>query len=967
MISSINITGFRGIAKEIPFKLGAITLLTGRNGLGKTTLFDAIDWCLFGASWRLGSEPESLRNIYHKELSPTVRIEISLADEHLVVERTVESAFLNGSKISDRDLIEVLMIDPGAVAPYARDVERRLRRVVYLSQEEVRALVHPNTESERVSLFQALLGVPNASVMRSGVRRISEHFRQREEAMRLNLGQLRLTRDELRSGSENATSETVDSTRLILEAMRELNLQSEFTVDELGTRCRQELDRLSAESIRLDDALAAIAAFRERRKTDPATEVQLSQEIERTLLAEAGAHSALDEAGRQLESAQEANQVYAAALQTALDLETTLKVRSSAEQRIAELAAAEEQAKTVVSASQNAANRLRFELELLHKASSLAFDRRRATTEKRAALQNALDRAQILQAHQREEAQLSSRTQTLAAAIDKQELERASKASKLQEAQTEMTRLRAHHAMLTNSASRSDSLEALLRQVASLLPADLNECPLCGTSFSSHRELEQHIFRSREKHAQVSDALSAASSRLRSQQQAIDAFESNLREQEKAVDAVKIEKVRCDRDLERIRAVIAGYTKESEKPTMGSLELIDADLKSIDEDLRRIKNDVDDKTARLSAAEDEVLRASVRTESIARNIVSTRQSMDPTLSSSDLAERLERASQEAILATNAARASSDARKKASENLLTKRDALQSVRRHLADLRSQEVAVRERIKAETATLFGQLEGQIENVSSLDEAIKQIHEQRARIRDRVIVMQRLWSELVVASAEEKVKAIRLRSAAIDVEIAARQGALDQLLSSRKRFTEIAAALEETAELEASDALNQQREAIQECFAAMYPHGHLNRVVIGDEPLGQVLVTDKRLSSGVDPATYLSTGQANVLALSFFLGIALRQRLLRIGLVCLDEPVQHLDDLHFLNFVSLLKRIGLSRQIVLSTADANVAEIITRQMESSWAELPTDFIRYDWQTFDPEMGPTIVIRGSARQAVA
>ena len=54
-------------------------------------------------------------------------------------------------------------------------------------------------------------------------------------------------------------------------------------------------------------------------------------------------------------------------------------------------------------------------------------------------------------------------------------------------------------------------------------------------------------------------------------------------------------------------------------------------------------------------------------------------------------------------------------------------------------------------------------------------------------------------------------------------------------------------------------------------------------------------------------------------------------------------------------------------MSTADANVAEIITRQMQSSWAELPKDFIRYDWHSFDPEEGPTVVMRSTTKQAVA
>jgi DNA repair exonuclease SbcCD ATPase subunit len=209
--------------------------------------------------------------------------------------------------------------------------------------------------------------------------------------------------------------------------------------------------------------------------------------------------------------------------------------------------------------------------------------------------------------------------------------------------------------------------------------------------------------------------------------------------------------------------------------------------------------------------------------------------------------------------------------------------------------------------------------------------------------------------------------VQSDAVEHELAATQRSLDQLLHAHTRFEQIADELQKTAESEAADALRHQRQAIQECFAAMYPHGHLNEVVVGDEPLGEVLVTDNLLAHGVQPTTYLSTGQANVLGLSIFMGIALRQRLLRVGVMCLDEPVQHLDDLHFLGFVSLLKRVGLSRQVVLSTADSNVAEIITRQMQSSWIELPTDFIRYDWHSFEPETGPKVVMRTGAKQAVA
>ena len=122
MIKTLTISGFRGISQGVPFELGAVTSFRPKRP-GKTTVFDAIDWCLFGASWRLGFDAESIRNIYYPNLTPLVRMEMRLPDKTLLIERTAASAFLNGSRISDRDLVETLMTDPGGIAPYTRDVE----------------------------------------------------------------------------------------------------------------------------------------------------------------------------------------------------------------------------------------------------------------------------------------------------------------------------------------------------------------------------------------------------------------------------------------------------------------------------------------------------------------------------------------------------------------------------------------------------------------------------------------------------------------------------------------------------------------------------------------------------------------------------------------------------------------------------------------------------------------------------
>ena len=966
MIKTLTISGFRGIVEEISFQLGAITLFAGRNGLGKTTVFDAIDWCLFGSSWRLGFDRESIRNIYHTNLSPIVRMEVRLPDKSLLIERTATSAFLDGSRISDRELVEALMIDPGGVAPYTRDVESRLRRVVYLSQEDVRALVNPESASERISLFQALLGVPNASVMQSGVRRISEHFRQREQETRLRLGQLRERRDELNVALKDATSETVDAARVISEVSEALNVSPSLGIDELAKRTRQELDKLSVESVQLDEAVSSIAAFQERRKGETEAAERLSENIQSRLTDEAAAALENERAIQRLASSQRTTQERNRALNAALELESKLKNQMSVRRRVEDLTLAEHEAKVALRTSQALSERLRADLDRFRSSSDLALDRRKATAVRKLELEAARDRTKALHERRREETDLVATAKSLADMIGRRTQGRDLLQEQLRKARTDLSQKRAEYDSLSKKVSNSEGVEALLRQAVSMLSADLSECPLCGTPFGSRQELLQHVARTRERYALTSDALSKALISLHAQQELVAKIERELLDQDVALAATQEQKRQCDDGIQRVRSNISTFPEQSEAPPDGYLELLDEELKSIDAELRTIKSEIDDTTVRLGAVQDEVARALRRCETVAQNLILARQNIDATISLSDAEQELKRAADSVTLATRATKEAAEAEKVAAEDQSAKQSALHSITNYLVDLKSHSVAAREKLTAETATLLAQLRGWVQGASAAN-AAELVQKRRAEVLDRMVLIKRLWSELAVAGTEETTKVIRMQKDAVVNELATVQRSLDQLLHAQTRFNRVANSLKETAEAEAADALKNQRAAIQECYAAMYPHGHLNEILIGNEPLGEILVTDKRLANGVEPTTYLSTGQANVLALSFFMGIALRQRLLRVGIVCLDEPVQYLDDLHFLGFVSLLKRIGLSKQVVLSTADANVTEIITRQMQSSWAELPTDFIRYDWQSFNPETGPSIATLNGAQQAVA
>jgi len=84
-------------------------------------------------------------------------------------------------------------------------------------------------------------------------------------------------------------------------------------------------------------------------------------------------------------------------------------------------------------------------------------------------------------------------------------------------------------------------------------------------------------------------------------------------------------------------------------------------------------------------------------------------------------------------------------------------------------------------------------------------------------------------------------------------------------------------------------------------------------------------------------------------------------------MDEPVQNLADIYFLAFMALVKRMAIFRQVVLSTADGNVAELIKRQMVSgSLVEGAPRCVQWEWLSFDPENGPEVRFF-DAREAAA
>lgn len=85
--------------------------------------------------------------------------------------------------------------------------------------------------------------------------------------------------------------------------------------------------------------------------------------------------------------------------------------------------------------------------------------------------------------------------------------------------------------------------------------------------------------------------------------------------------------------------------------------------------------------------------------------------------------------------------------------------------------------------------------------------------------------------------------------------------------------------------------------------------------------------------EPLFFLSLAQANVLALAIFLSLGIEGRWSKLDTLLLDDPVQHLDDLDAIAFLDCLRatalgKFGKRKQLIVSTCDQNLYLLMLRK---------------------------------------
>ena len=208
-LERMSVAGFRGFAKEVEFAIDAdVVLLSGPNGTGKTSFFDAILWGLTGSIERIGSD-ETVINQFAEFGDARVEIDLKTRGGSAlqVIRRFSDimtlTVALDGDEPVAGDAAQALLLsklfpDNSALDDSPEAFTRWLTHFGYLEQDRVNAFVEASDDQQRFHVVGELVGASRLNRLNLELEKSRKAWTTETNQRRDKISSLRKNRNDLR-------------------------------------------------------------------------------------------------------------------------------------------------------------------------------------------------------------------------------------------------------------------------------------------------------------------------------------------------------------------------------------------------------------------------------------------------------------------------------------------------------------------------------------------------------------------------------------------------------------------------------------------------------------------------------------------------------------------------------------------------------------------------------------------------
>ncbi|MFH0813015.1 MAG: SMC family ATPase [Pseudomonadota bacterium] len=603
-LEALDITDFRGIRRLRPEDMplaGDVVFVYGPNGVGKTSIVDAVEWAISGQVSRLA------RGSAKGGLDPIINVFADKGEAQVICHlsnrqpicrrkrgRLTERRIGSHSAADDRAIIDHV-VGTKAPSPEARLGIGRLRDLFrgshILSQHNIRQFLEQTEPAERFDILTNMIGAEEFVRFREKVATVLRHLRshigvtsEKNKSLRSELEDVSTRLRERQKDFQklrDAVTIGVDPANLASELLQGLR-RCQCTVDEAA------IDRAGSESAehRLElIAVHAEAAIRGKKAAIEDLQVRLNsleKELQgyiqsrtrcQSLLAEIASSKSASEKGRNdLKNEEKARQ----------DIQTRLQIlrtaQSKAARRYVDLVWLKEnlpayyQGCETLKRTEESLNSHR---EGIQRAEAALEERKKFLSAKRSLLQDIeqkiaarASRDQALSTLLKQLPQVQGRHQDLKELGEKErqyesrivELKRQVNSAR-NEVNVARARLEELQRAYNSEAARHDVLSSFLAKLAELIQSA--ECPLCGRGFNSNEEAKDVI----------REHLSAVPLKLKELVHQVDDAKKDIESKQAHFNSITVGIHNLEAELKEVRTAKAIATKAMQEFVTGCATL----------------------------------------------------------------------------------------------------------------------------------------------------------------------------------------------------------------------------------------------------------------------------------------------------------------------------------------------------------------------------------------------------------